>query len=120
MKKAFVGATVINGSKDVPVLENGTIIVGEDGRIEKVGANLPLDAATEKIDVTGKYIMPGLINAHVHLFSNGAAASKSGAGGSMIDFAYAVLRSPLGKVIMTPRVQKHGQGVRQCGRHHGT
>ncbi len=123
MKKAFVGAVIINGSKDVPILENGTIIVGEDGRIEAVGANLPLDANTEKIDVAGKYIMPGLINAHVHLFSNGAAASKSGAGGSMIDFAYAVLRSPLGKVIMTPVYKNMAKSfvnagvttVRDCG-----
>lgn len=123
MKKAFVGATVINGSKDVPVLENGTVVVGEDGRIEAVGADISLAADTEKIDVTGKYIMPGLINAHVHLFSNGAAASKSGAGGSMIDFAYAVLRSPLGKVIMTPVYKNMAKAfvnagvttVRDCG-----
>lgn len=123
MKKAFVGATVINGSKNVPVLENGTVIVGEDGRIEAVGTNLPLGTDTERIDVTGKYIMPGLINAHVHLFSNGAAASKSGAGGSMIDFAYAVLRSPLGKVIMTPVYKNMAKAfvnagvttVRDCG-----
>lgn len=46
--------------------------------------------------------MSGLINAHVHLFSNGAAATKSGAGGSMINLAYAVLRSFVGKWIMTP------------------
>lgn len=122
-KKAFVGATIINGSKAIPVLEKGTIVVGEDGRIEAIGAKVPLDASTQKIDVTGKYIMPGLINAHVHLFSNGAAASKSGAGGSMIDFAYAVLRSPLGKVIMTPVYKKMAKAfvnagvttVRDCG-----
>ena len=101
-KKAFIGATIINGNKDIPVLENGTILVGEDGNIEAVGKNLKLDSSIETVDVSGKFIMPGLINAHVHLFSNGAAASKSGAGGSMINAAYAVLRSFLGKWIMKP------------------
>lgn len=101
-RKAFVGATIINGSKAVPVLEKGTIVVGEDGTIEAIGRDLALDPTVEVVDVSGKYIMPGLINAHVHLFSNGAAATKSGAGGSMINFAYAVLRSFLGKWIMTP------------------
>lgn len=123
MKKAFVGATIINGNKDVPVLEKGTVIVGEDGRIEQVGADVQTDSSMEVVDVSGKYIMPGLINAHVHLFSNGAAASKSGAGGSMIDFAYAVLRSPLGKVIMTPVYKNMAKAfvnagvttVRDCG-----
>ncbi len=85
MKKAFVGATIINGNKKVPILENGTIIVGKDGCIEEIGSGIPLNRSMEVVDVTGKYIMPGLINAHVHLFSNGAAASKSGAGGSMIE-----------------------------------
>lgn len=101
-RKAFVGATIINGDKNVPVIENGMILVGADGSIEAVGKELQLDPSVEVVDVAGKFIMPGLINAHVHLFSNGAAATKSGAGGSMINFAYAVLRSFLGKWIMTP------------------
>lgn len=123
MKKAFVGATILNGSKDVPLLENGTIVIGEDGRIEQVGAAVQTDSSMEVVDVSGKYIMPGLINAHVHMFSNGAAASKSGAGGSMINFAYAVLRSPLGKVIMTPVYKNMAKAfvnagvttIRDCG-----
>ena len=99
-RKAFMGATIINGSKDVPVLEGGTLLVGEDGTIEAVGKDLVLDPGVEVVDVTGKYITPGLINAHVHLFSNGGVATKSGAGGSKVGAAFAVLRSPLGKVIM--------------------
>lgn len=101
-RKAFVGATIINGNKNVPLIENGTILVGADGNIEAVGKDIQLDGSVETVNVAGKYIMPGLINAHVHLFSNGAAATKSGAGGSLINLAYAVLRSFVGKWIMTP------------------
>lgn len=60
-KKAFVGATIINGNKNVPILENGTILVGEDGNIEAVGKDLKLDSSVEVVDVSGKFIMPGLI-----------------------------------------------------------
>ena len=37
-----------------------------DGRIEAVGENLTLDGA-EVIDLTGKYLVPGLVDMHVHL-----------------------------------------------------
>ncbi|MEE8129330.1 MAG: hypothetical protein V3T48_03530, partial [Vicinamibacterales bacterium] len=65
--QAFVGARIIDGNGDAPV-ENGVLVV-RDGRIEAVGArdavDIPPDA--EQIDVTGRTIMPGLINAHGHV-----------------------------------------------------
>ena len=65
--QAFVGARIIDGNGDAPV-ENGVLVV-RDGRIEAVGASdavdIPPDA--EQIDVTGRTIMPGLINAHGHV-----------------------------------------------------
>lgn len=122
-KRAFVGADIINGDKHIPILRHGTILVGADGAIEAIDEKISLDASVEVVDVTGRYIMPGLINAHVHLFSNGAAARNSGAGGSMINFAYAVLRSFLGKLIMTPVYKNMAKAfvnagvttVRDCG-----
>lgn len=50
--------TVTNG-----VIENGTIIF-EAGRITAVGANLAIPAGTRIVDVTGKHIYPGLIDAY--------------------------------------------------------
>ena len=65
--QAFVGARIIDGNGDAPV-ENGVLVV-RDGRIEAVGASdavdIPPDA--EQIDVTGRTIMPGMINAHGHV-----------------------------------------------------
>ena len=65
--QAFVGARIINGTGDAPV-DDGVLVV-RDGRIEAVGArdavDIPPDA--EQIDVTGRTIMPGLINAHGHV-----------------------------------------------------
>ena len=65
--QAFVGARIIDGTGDAPV-DDGVLVV-RDGRIEAVGArdavDIPLDA--EQIDITGRTIMPGLINAHGHV-----------------------------------------------------
>jgi imidazolonepropionase-like amidohydrolase len=64
---AFTGARLIIGD-DSTVVENGTLVV-RDGRIEVAGASdaveIPADA--EQIDVSGKTIIPGLINAHGHV-----------------------------------------------------
>lgn len=63
---AFTGARVIVG--DGETIEGGTMVI-RDGRIEAVGSsdtvNVPPDATS--VDLTGKTITPGLINAHGHV-----------------------------------------------------
>ncbi len=46
------------------VIENGDILI-EDGKIKQVGTNITSPGA-EVIDAAGKYITPGLIDAHTH------------------------------------------------------
>ncbi|GAB5561614.1 MAG: amidohydrolase family protein [Synoicihabitans sp.] len=64
---AFVGAKIIDGTGKAPI-EHGILII-RDGRILAVGAAGELTApeGTQLIDVTGKTIMPGLINGHGHI-----------------------------------------------------
>jgi imidazolonepropionase-like amidohydrolase len=50
--------TVTNG-----VIQNGTIIF-DKGKIISVGANIAIPAGTKIVDVTGKHIYPGLIDAY--------------------------------------------------------
>ena len=75
---AFVGATIIDGT-DAEPLEDGVLVV-TDGRIQTVGprSDVALPQGAEVIDVAGKYIMPGLINAHGHV---GATIGLNGNGG---------------------------------------
>lgn len=75
---AFVGATIIDGT-DAEPLEDGVLVI-TDGRIRTVGPRsaVTLPPGTEVIDVAGKYIMPGLINAHGHV---GATVGLNGNGG---------------------------------------
>ena len=64
---AFVGATVIDGHGGQPV-ERGTVLV--DGvRFLAVGpaAGTPVPSDAEVIDLSGRYLLPGLMDANVHL-----------------------------------------------------
>ena len=64
---AAAGQTVaITGGKvyhvSGPVIENGTVLV-RDGKIVAVGANVTVPNDATRIDATGKWVTPGLINA---------------------------------------------------------
>ena len=56
----------ITGGKVYPVsgpaIENGTVLV-RDGKIVAVGANVTVPNGATRIDATGKWVTPGLINA---------------------------------------------------------
>jgi imidazolonepropionase-like amidohydrolase len=64
---ALTGARVIDGTGAAPIA-NATLLVS-NGRIERVGpaASLKIPAGATRVDVSGKTIIPGLINAHGHL-----------------------------------------------------
>jgi imidazolonepropionase-like amidohydrolase len=61
---ALTGARVIVG--DGRVIENATIVV-EKTRIARVGQNVQVPQGATRVDLTGKTVMPGIIDSHVHL-----------------------------------------------------
>jgi len=61
--KAFVGAKIFTGTK---WLENGTLII-ENGKITKILKRKRIPKNAEIINVRGKFITPGLIDAHSHI-----------------------------------------------------
>ena len=63
--QAWVGARIIDGSGRPPV-ENATLYI-RNGRIEAVGKQVKLPKGVQRIDASGKTIIPGLISAHSHL-----------------------------------------------------
>ena len=58
------------------LIRNGTVaesrgaypadILVRDGRIAAMGQSLPVPAGAQVYDAAGRYILPGLIDAHVH------------------------------------------------------
>lgn len=81
MKYVFTNGKILNGTKDMQVQEEQVILV-ENERIteilpaEEAGKRNLKASGYEEIDLQGKYILPGLINMHVHLAGNGKPQKK--------------------------------------------
>jgi imidazolonepropionase-like amidohydrolase len=65
--RVFTGARV-PAIGTAPALDNATIVV-RNGRIEAIGAGTAVarPAGAETVDLTGKFVIPGLVAAHVHI-----------------------------------------------------
>ena len=63
--KAFTGATLIDGTERAPVA-NATIVV-RDGRVVAAGRGVAVPPGAERVPLDGKFVIPGLINAHGHV-----------------------------------------------------
>lgn len=59
------GATVIDGTGAAP--RPGTDVLVRDRRIVAVGPSLPVPPGTRELDARGAWVVPGLIDVHVHL-----------------------------------------------------
>ncbi|MCE2472842.1 MAG: amidohydrolase family protein [Anaerolineae bacterium] len=73
MGYVLTGATLIDGNGGEPIANSAVYVKGE--RIAWVGsaADLPTEAQdAEQIDVSGTWLMPGLIDAHIHICYNGS------------------------------------------------
>lgn len=62
---ALTGARVMDGTGRAPI-EKATIVIS-NGRIDNVGKSVKIPAGAMRVDLSGKTIMPGIINAHGHL-----------------------------------------------------
>jgi imidazolonepropionase-like amidohydrolase len=75
---ALTGARLIDGSGGMPV-EPATLIL-RDGRVQTAGAAaaVPIPAGAVRVDLAGKTIIPGLLNAHAHVNAetNSAASAR--------------------------------------------
>lgn len=90
------------------IIQNATLITStkvftsdiriEDEKIIEIGENIPISNSDQTIDATGKYVIPGGIDPHVHLhlytgagyssddFYSGSVAALFGGTTSVIDF----------------------------------
>ncbi|MCQ2548300.1 MAG: amidohydrolase family protein [Clostridia bacterium] len=79
MKKIYYNGVILDGSQDMEEIK-GKAILTEDKNILRIAPLEDLSAGekegAELVDLKGKYIMPGLINLHVHIPGDGKASAK--------------------------------------------
>lgn len=57
------------------VREDVSLLI-ENGHIQKIGKNLPTPAGATVVDARGKWLLPGLIDSHIHLFQSGGLYTR--------------------------------------------
>lgn len=109
---AFIHANVLDGRPEMQPIPNTTVIV-ERGSITYVGpddrAPIPRDA--QIIDVDGAYLMPGLINMHVHLCGSGKPVSAGNAGALMKRFDNKLGRAIVRRILKSSAQTQLASGV---------
>ena len=67
---ALIGGTLIDGNGGEP-LANATVLIGNDGRIAAAGpgAVIAIPEGMPQVDISGRTLIPGLIDCHDHLSS---------------------------------------------------
>ncbi|WP_241963613.1 amidohydrolase family protein [Gordonibacter sp. 28C] len=113
MAYVFTHATVLDGTENMEPQPNMTVVVDDAGRIDKVGpaASTTGPLGAREVDLAGAYLMPGLVNAHVHLCGSGKPMSAGGAG----DLIDKVVGNPVGMWVLRRMIRSHAQAQLASG-----
>ena len=71
---ALINGVLLDGTRDMTP-QTGKIVCVEGGQIAAV-TDGPVPAGYEPVDLAGRYVLPGLINLHVHLPASGKPKKK--------------------------------------------
>ena len=75
MKYAFINGIILDGTAEMEPIKGKVVLVDGDKIEDIADEGINLDSY-ETIDLKGSYLMPGLINMHVHLAGNGKPQKK--------------------------------------------
>ena len=75
MKYAYRNAHLLDGTRDM-LLRDGLAVLTDGETIAGIVPEEAVPEGFELVDLGGKYLMPGLINLHVHLAGNGKPQKK--------------------------------------------
>lgn len=93
---AFTHASVLDGTRKMNRIPNATVTV-RDGVIVSVEKDGAAPHGAYEIDLTGMYLLPGLINLHCHLAGDGRPQRIDGSTAGLIEKQ---LHNPVGRFVM--------------------
>lgn len=111
---ALINCHIIDGISS-GIQENMNVLVSS-GRIKKIGkaSEVKAPAGYTILDSGGKYVMPGLINAHMHLFGSGKPM-KAISGGKAQKQLVSMLSTRIGRKILDSMVKNHALSALNSG-----
>jgi len=121
---ALINCNIIDGKKESEVISNGIVliknIVQEDetpGIIVGVGPKDQIDIPDDytKIDLDGKYILPGLINAHCHLTGSGKPMVIMKLSDKWMERLVSFLSTPIGRIILKRMMKSNAINALNAG-----
>lgn len=77
MKTVYRNFILLDGTENMTPVKNKVLVV-DDGKISDITDKYDIDTNTKIIDLGGRYLMPGLINLHVHLPAGGKPSTTGG------------------------------------------
>ena len=72
---AYTGATIHPVASDP--IENGILLV-TDGKIDDIGTDVAVPDDAQRVDLSGKVVIPGLVDTHSHIANTGDLNERSG------------------------------------------
>lgn len=105
MRYAYTNGIILDGSENMEPIYGKTILTDDDRIISIQDADASC-AGYEIVDLKGRYIMPGLINMHVHLAGNGKPQKKQKDYKKLVDTIFA---TSLGRLGAKKTVENYAQ-----------
>ena len=105
MKFAYWNGNILNGTQEMEV-QTGLAILTDGEKIVDLVPNTEIPAEYTPVDLEGKYILPGLMNMHVHLAGNGKPQKKQRDNEKLVR---TLMSNPISRAIAYKMVAKYAE-----------
>lgn len=105
MKFAYWNGNILNGTREMEV-QTGLAILTDGEKIVDLVPNTEIPAEYTPVDLEGKYILPGLMNMHVHLAGNGKPQKKQRDNEKLVR---TLMSNPISRGIAYKMVSKYAE-----------
>lgn len=123
---ALFNCNIIDGNRDSKIITNGVILIQNivkdkeketSGLIVEVGGEDEIEIPSDykKVDLKGNYILPGLINAHCHLFGSGKPTKVMQLSEHTLKKLLNLVQTPLGIALSKKGMKKHALTALNAG-----